>query len=117
MDRHRDCHTEWSKSNTNIIWYRLYVESKKKKWYKRTYLQSHRYRKQIYGQEGRRDKLGYWDWHTHTTKEIINKDLQDSTGNATQYSVMSYIWEKNLKNTDICITDSLWYTQETNATL
>ena len=25
------CHTKWSKSKTNIIWYRLYVESKKKK--------------------------------------------------------------------------------------
>ena len=50
-------------------------------------------------------------------QQIINKDLQDSTGDATQCSVMSYIWEKNLKNTDRCITDSLWYTQETNATL
>ena len=31
MDGPRDCHTEWSKSETNIIWCPLYVESKKKK--------------------------------------------------------------------------------------
>ena len=32
MDGPRDCHTEWSKSDTErqiIIWYHLYVESKK----------------------------------------------------------------------------------------
>ena len=29
MDGPRDCHTEWSKSKTNIIWCHLYVESKK----------------------------------------------------------------------------------------
>ena len=34
LQRHgwiRDRHTEWSKSKTNITWYCLYVESKKKK--------------------------------------------------------------------------------------
>ena len=33
MDGSIDCHTEWSKvrqRSTNIVWYRLYVESKKK---------------------------------------------------------------------------------------
>ena len=45
-----------------------------KKWYKLTYLQnrnSHRCRKQAYGYQGvmgeGRDKLGDWNWHTHTT--------------------------------------------------
>ena len=28
MDGSRDCHSEWSWTKTNIIWYRLYVESK-----------------------------------------------------------------------------------------
>ena len=37
MDRPRDCHTKWSKTKTNIIWYHLYVESKKKKKIKQTY--------------------------------------------------------------------------------
>ena len=37
MNVPKDCHTEWSKSN--VIWYHLYVESKKKS-YKQTYLQN-----------------------------------------------------------------------------
>ena len=28
-DEYGDCHTEWSKRKTNIIWYCYYVESKK----------------------------------------------------------------------------------------
>ena len=37
-------------------------------------------------------RLGGWDWHMHTTLcKIINKDLLYSTGNSTQYSVMTYI--------------------------
>ena len=53
MDRGRDCHTEWSKSDRKINnkLYHLYVESLKK-WYKWACLQnknSHRYRKQFYG--------------------------------------------------------------------
>ena len=30
MDGPRDYHSKWSKSKTNIIWYHLYVGSKKK---------------------------------------------------------------------------------------
>ena len=37
MDRPRDCHTKWSKTKTNIIWYHLFVESKKKKKHTKTY--------------------------------------------------------------------------------
>ena len=44
MDGPRDCCAEWSQTQTNIIWYQLYVESKKKnkqkQWYKWTYLQN-----------------------------------------------------------------------------
>ena len=36
MDGPRDCHTEWNKSKTKIIWRCLYVKFKKK-WYKWTY--------------------------------------------------------------------------------
>ena len=40
MDEPRDYHTEYevSQRKTNIIWYQLYVESKK--WYKWTYIQN-----------------------------------------------------------------------------
>ena len=31
MDGPRGYHTKWSKPKTNILWYHLYVESKKKK--------------------------------------------------------------------------------------
>ena len=30
MDGPRDCHTKWNKPKINIIWYHLYMESKKK---------------------------------------------------------------------------------------
>ena len=36
------------------------------------------------------------DKYTPSIKEITNKDLLYSTGNATQYSVIAYV-EKNLK--------------------
>ena len=61
---------------------------------------SYRCRKQIYGEDGARqgrDKLGEWDWHMHTaTYRIDNKDLLYSTGNSTQYAVMTCM-EKNLE--------------------
>ena len=39
-----------------------------------------------------RDKLGGWDEHTHTTIYKIDnqQDLLYSTGNSTQYSVITY---------------------------
>ena len=42
MDGHRNYHTKWSKpEETNVIWYHLYVKSKKKpKTYKQTYSQN-----------------------------------------------------------------------------
>ena len=60
--------------------------------------QGHRSRKQIYGYQGDwrgRDKLGDWDY-TYTLlcilctyKQVTNKGLLYSTGNFTQYSVMT----------------------------
>ena len=63
--------------------------------------QSHRCRKQtsLPGSKGERDKLGDWDWHIYTTIYKIgnNKDLLYSTGNSTQYSVMTYMGKESKK--------------------
>ena len=48
-------------------------------------------------------------------KYITNKDLY-STGNSTEYSVMAYMGKES-KRVDICITDSLCCTPETDITL
>ena len=72
--RSGDYQTKWSKSdrNTHIIWYHLYVESKKMIQMNLFTKQkeTHRLRKQHGYQRGnveRRDKLGVWDWHIPTT--------------------------------------------------
>ena len=66
MDGPRDDHAEVSQRKTNIIWYHLFMESKK---IVQTNLhtkqkQTHRHRKESFGyQRGRemeRDKLGIW---------------------------------------------------------
>ena len=87
--------------------------------------QTYRYQKQTFGNQRRnvvgRDKSGAWDEHSHTTtyKQITSKDLLYSTGNSTQYSVITYMRKKSVKrmNMCICITDSLCYIPETNTTL
>ena len=75
--------------------------------------------------KGRKDKLGDWDWHIHTTIYkimciyIYTLLYMYSTGNSPQYSVMAYM-EKNLKKEWICcvcVTDSICGTPETNKTL
>ena len=69
-----------------------------------------------------RDRLGVWDWHVYTVIfKTTNKDLLYSTGNSTQYSVITK-WEKNLKkridiNTRICTTESLCSAPKTNTTI
>ena len=86
--------------------------------------QTHKHRRQTYGyQRGkveRRDKLGMWEPHVHSTickiKQIINKDRLYGTGNYTQYFAITYM-EKEPKRKYICITESLYYTSETNTTL
>ena len=64
--------SEVNQTKTNIIWYHLYVESKKMVQMNLFTKQklSHRCRKQTYGYQGEkvgRDKLGDRDWHIHTT--------------------------------------------------
>ena len=75
MDRSRDCHIEWSKSDRErqISYDNTYMWNLKKG-YKWTYLQNrstHRLRECTYGYHGERvggeDRLGVWDWHVHTT--------------------------------------------------
>ena len=63
--------------------------------------QSHRCRKQTYGYQG--GTGGGINWEIRIDiytlvyiKSITNKNLLYSTGNSTQYSVMTYM-EKNLK--------------------
>ena len=52
-------------------------------------------------------------------KQITNKNLLYSTGNSSQYSVMTYMEKKNLKKSGYrySITDSLSCTAETSTTL
>ena len=48
----------------------------------------------LLGDKGRRrDKVGDWDWHIHTTmcKQMTNKNPLNSIGNSTQYSIMAYV--------------------------
>ena len=61
MDRPRDCHTKWSKTKTNIIWYQLFVESKKKKKIQKLtkQKQTHRLKKQTYCYQ--RGKVAGWE--------------------------------------------------------
>ena len=49
----------------------------------------------------------------------MDKDLLYSTGNSTQYSVMTYMGKESKNRVDICIcmTDSLFCIPETNTTL
>ena len=46
-----------------------------------------------------RDKLEDWDRHIYTTiyKQITNKDLLYSSGNSSQYSVMTYMGKEPKK--------------------
>ena len=86
--------------------------------------QSHRCRKQTYGYQGGRGGGINWEFGIDIypllyIKLLTNKNLLYSTGNSTQYSVMTYIGIEYKKRVDICIciTDSLRCTAETNITL
>ena len=88
---------------TNIIWYRLYVESKKKG-YKWTYLQNRNrltdFEKLTVIKEDwwrERDGLGGWDWHMHTRymEWLANRDLLYSTENSAQYFVIIYVGKES----------------------
>ena len=58
VDGPGDCHTERSKSKTNIIWYHLCVESKKKVQVNLCIKQSYRHRKQSYAYHCLRGREG-----------------------------------------------------------
>ena len=46
------------------------------------------------------------DKYTLSIQQVTNTDLQYSTGNTTQNSIMTYVGKQS-KRVDICITDSL----------
>ena len=77
-DGPRDCHTEWSKSDTERqITYDIAYMWNLNKWHKWIYLPNRvtDVKKQTYDYQegmGMCDKLGYWDWHIHTTIYKIN---------------------------------------------
>jgi len=109
----RDYHTEWSESDreTQITWYHSYVESKNG--YKWTHLQDRNRdtnveNKHVYqGLRWGRDILEDRDWHIYTAIYRIY-NLSYSTGNSTQYSVMTYMGKESKKRVNICIPDSLY---------
>ena len=85
-----------------FIWY-TYVESKKR--YKWIYLQN---RNRVNDVENLwlsrgKDKSGDWDWHMYVTiyKMDNNKNLLYSTGNSTQYSVLTYMGIEFFKRVNV----------------
>ena len=64
--------------------------------------------------------MGVWDRHIYTIelriKEITNENLLHSSGNATEYSVVTQ-WKGNPRKRGVCRADSLCCTGETNAAL
>ena len=69
--------------------------------------QTHRLRKQIYGYQGVRQGGINWeigiDIYTRLyIKQITNQNLLYSTGNSTQYSVMTYMGKESKKEW-ICV--------------
>ena len=52
-----------------------------------------------------RDGLGVWDWHVHTLymEWMVDRDLLYSTGNSTQYSVITYMGKESEKER-ICVS-------------
>ena len=65
-------------------------------------------------------EIGNYIYTLICIKQITNKNLLNSTGNSTQYSVMAYMGKEFFKkkvDMCICIMDSLHCTPETNTTL
>ena len=97
----RDCPTEWSKSDRkrqNILWYHLYVESKKMRQNELTYkseINSQTQKKNLWLPKGKGVGGINWEfWINRYTllyiKQVNNKDLLHSTGNYNQYLVITY---------------------------
>ena len=100
MDRPRGCHTEWiNQRRRNIIWQPLFVEAKKK-WYKRTDLQT---RKRLIdlenelmvarGKEIVKDFGKVMFYTLLCLKWITNKNLLYSTWNSAQRYVPAWMGE------------------------
>ena len=98
----------------NIMSYCLYVESKK--WYKRTTYkqkQNYRCRKQTYGYQRVTWRVGgEINWETGIDKctllyikQVTNKNLPYSTGNSSQYSVMTCMGEESKR---VCIKECVY---------
>ena len=112
-----------------VFSFRLCVPLVSSKWYKWTCLQNRNrvtdVGKKTYGYQVGRGWGGInWeiriDIHTLLyIKFITNKNLLYSTGDSTQYSVMTYVRKESKKRVNICmcITDSLCCTPETKKTL
>ena len=67
-----------------------------KKWYQWIYLQNRKRLPDVENKfvviRGETGRGGDWDWHIFT-----NKDILYSTGNSSQYSVMTYRWVESKK--------------------
>ena len=76
MDGHKDCHTEWIKSDRErqISYDITYMWDLKNKWYKWTYSDNGNRLTDLENKlmvtrgegQGGRDRLGFGDWHVHT---------------------------------------------------
>ena len=101
--------SEMCQTKTNLKGYHLYLESKKKKWYKWTYFQNrnrftylenkHYYQR---GREEGRDNLGVWDWCVHITIfKIKCLFMKKKTMNFLCHSFLIYKMETIISN--LCI--------------
>ena len=88
--------------------------------------QTHRYRKQAYGYQrgmgvgGINQEFGSNLYMLLYIKQVNNKDLLYSTGNYTQYFVITYMEKESEKEYTyiyVCITESLCCTPETSTEL
>ena len=76
MDRSRDCHTEWSKSDGHTIFGILKKSTNEFTYQPEVESQIWKTKLDIPGEMGRRDKLRDWDWHIHTAAAAAVKLLQ-----------------------------------------
>ena len=117
-DGPRDCHSEWSESDTDKLSYIAYIWNLKNG-YKWTYLQN---RSRVMNVENklvftrRWERWINWDWHIHTKIYKIDnyKNLLYSTENCTQYSVKVYMGKESKKkrvdNMYMCNSFTVLYT-------